>query len=195
MNDQHDAQAVEAAAKKGNSFSELVRFAIIAIAIVVPIRMFVAQPFMVNGASMDPTFFDGHYLIVDEISYRFEEPTRGAVVIFKYPLDPDKYFIKRLIGLPGETVSIKDGAVSIINKEHPEGFLLDEPYVAPENAKKDTMEFALGEKEYFVMGDNRLHSADSRLWGAVPEANLVGRPVLRLFPPAKIGTLPGNYHL
>ncbi len=171
-------------------WSELLEFAIIAVVIVIPFRMFVAQPFVVNGGSMDPTFADGQYLIVDQISFRFETPTRGSVIIFKYPKDESKYFIKRVIGLPGETVSIKDGVVTITNAEHKEGFSLTEPYIV--FAKKDTFSMTLDTGEYFVMGDNRAGSADSRYWGPMPKRDIVGRPILRLFPISTAGLLPGD---
>lgn len=173
------------------SFWELVRFAFLALAIVVPIRVFIAQPFIVDGSSMYPTFQDGQYLIVDEISYRLENPKRDDVVVFRYPNDPSKFFIKRIIGLPNETVDIKGSAVTIINKEHPEGFVLKEPYV--ENTSANDAHFVLKEGEYFVMGDNRPASSDSRYWGAVPEKLLIGKVFLRLFPITEIGILPGNY--
>lgn len=169
---------------------ELVEFVIIAVVIVIPFRMFIAQPFVVNGASMDPTFQDTEYLIVDQISYRFETPARGSVLIFKYPKNESKYFIKRVIGLPGETVKIKDGVVTIVNAENKAGFVLDEPYVA--FPKKDTSEMTLDTGEYFVMGDNRLGSADSRYWGPVPTKDIVGRPILRLFPISTASVFPGD---
>lgn len=165
-----------------NFWKELVKLALISILIVIPFRLYIAQPFIVDGASMDPTFETGDYLIVDEISYRFKTPERGSVLIFKYPRDPRKSFIKRVIGLPGETVSISEGQVKIINTEHPKGFILEEPYI--KISKKDTLVTSLDKDEYFVMGDNRLSSADSRLWGPVPKDNLVGRPIIRFFPPA-----------
>lgn len=173
------------------SFWELARFAIIAIAIVVPIRIFIAQPFIVSGSSMVPTFEDGQYLVVDEISYRLSDPERDDVVIFKYPNDTKKFFIKRIIGLPNETVDIKGNEVTIINKEHPDGFKLDQPYV--KNTTNNDIHFELKNDEYFVMGDNRIASSDSRYWGAVPKKLLVGRAFLRLLPINKIGILPGNY--
>jgi len=131
---------------------------------------------------MDPTFETGNYLIVDEFTYHFKKPERGSVLVFKYPRDPKKSFIKRVIGLPGETVSISLGQITIINEEHPEGFLLDEPYV--KLGKKDTANYILGQGEYFVLGDNRFSSADSRVWGPVPEENFIGRPIIRFYPPA-----------
>ena len=169
--------------KKGGSFWDLKewgKLALVAVFIVIPFRMYIAQPFIVDGASMDPTFRTGQYLIVDELSYNFRSPQRGSVLIFKYPKDPSKYFIKRIIGLPGETVNINEGVVTIINSSNPKGFSLDEPYI--KLPKKDTSSYTLGQKEYFVMGDNRFGSADSRLWGPVPRANFVGRPVVRFWP-------------
>jgi signal peptidase I len=101
---------------------EFVKFAIIALIIVVPIRMFIAQPFIVSGSSMFPTFHDGEYLIIDELSYNLGEPHRQDVVVFRYPKNPKKYFIKRVIGLPNETIIIKDGKITIKNSEFPEAF-------------------------------------------------------------------------
>jgi len=169
--------------KKGaNKFwKELGQLLLLAVFVVIPFRMFVAQPFIVDGASMDPTFMHKEYLIVDELSYRFSTPARGSVLIFKYPKDPSKYFIKRIIGLPGETVTIDNGQVTIINSAYPDGFLLDEPYVI--FSKPDNIAFTLSDNEYFVMGDNRLGSADSRMWGPVPKEDIIGRPIIRVWPP------------
>lgn len=181
----------EARLKSEKTFlRELIEFALIAVCIVLPLRLYIAQPFVVNGASMDPTFANGQYLIVDQISYRFENPLRGSVLIFKYPKDPSKYFIKRVIGLPGETVRIVNGTVSIINDENPDGFILEEPYIKYE--KKDSITMRLGSTEYFVMGDNRYGSADSRSWGALPAEDIVGRPFIRLFPITSFDVLPGD---
>lgn len=168
---------------------EVVKFAILAALIVLPIRFFIAQPFIVKGESMDPTFGDGEYLIVDEISYYTGEPARGDVVIFKYPKDPSKYFIKRIIGLPGDTVVIEDGRVTIRTKDNALGFPLSEPYV--KNASDESTTVKLRNGEYFVMGDNRQNSLDSRAWGALPRENIIGRAILRLFPPDEIGVFPG----
>lgn len=169
---------------------ELVRFILIAIIIVVPIRTLVAQPFIVSGSSMFPTFKDKEYLIVDQISYRFNEPERGDIVIFRYPLDPDKFFIKRVIGLPGEKVVIDDGEVSI--SKDGEKLNLDEPYL--QNVSSDSMNATLGVGEYFVMGDNRTASSDSRTWGLLPRENFVGKALIRLLPVDNIGLHPGEHH-
>lgn len=168
--------------EKGNFWKELGKLIILALVVVVPFRLYIAQPFIVDGASMEPTFHTGNYLIVDEITYRFREPERGSVLVFKYPKDPDKHFIKRVIGLPGELVSIQDGVVTITSNKYPSGLVLEEPYI--EFEKKESLKYTLGRGEYFVMGDNRLASADSRIWGAVPKTNIIGRPILRFYPPA-----------
>jgi len=170
---------------------DLVKFAALALAIVVPIRMFIAQPFVVSGESMFSTFHDGQYLIVDEISYLLSHPHRGDVVIFKYPLDTSRYFIKRVIGMPNEKISINKGVITIINKENPNGFVLDEPYI---REKFDTTgEYTTGDGEYFALGDNRNFSLDSRSWGVVPKKDLVGRAYLRLLPFNSISYLPGAF--
>lgn len=155
-------------------WKELAKLLVVAAVIVIPFRAYVAQPFIVDGASMDPTFSNGEYLIVDEFTYHFKSPERGSVLIFKFPKDTSKYFIKRVIGLPGETVTIKEGRLFIDGKE------FEEPYV--KFTKNDNLSYTLGQGEYFVMGDNRTASADSRLWGPVPEADIIGRPIIRLWP-------------
>lgn len=173
-----------------SSLAEIARFALIALIIVLPIRWYVAQPFIVSGASMETTFHNNDYLIVDQISYRFDEPERGDVVIFRYPRDHSKYFIKRLIGLPGDTVIIDGSSVIIKNDEHPEGIKLEESYAAlGKNNFDQTVE--LKEGEYFVMGDNRDHSSDSRVWGTLKREEIVGRAVVRLLPPNGLGLMPG----
>lgn len=168
---------------------DLIKFAVIALAIVVPIRMFIAQPFVVSGESMFPTFDDGQYLIVDEISYILNGPHRGDVVIFRYPNDPSRFFIKRIIGLPNEKVSIKDGVVTIINTENPTGFVLKEEYI--DEKFNTTADYTIGRDEYFVMGDNRNRSSDSRIWGMLPRKLMVGRAYLRLLPFKSVAFLPG----
>jgi signal peptidase I len=173
------------------SFWELARFALIAIAIVIPIRIFIAQPFIVSGSSMVPTFENGQYLIIDEISYRLNDPQRDDVIVFRYPNDTTKFFIKRIIGLPNETVDIKGTTVTITNKEHPEGFALDQSFI--KNNTNGNTHFELKNDEYFVMGDNRPASSDSRYWGAVPKKLLIGKVFLRLLPISEIGVLPGDY--
>ncbi len=177
--------------KSEHPLAEIVRFSLIAILIVVPVRMFIAQPFIVSGDSMMETFQSGEYLVVDQVTHYFEDPKRGEVVIFRYPRDPSKFFIKRVIGVPGDTVQIVDGEVTILNAENPTGFVLNEPYIEPMPQAAPLTE-TLGDREYFVMGDNRSESSDSRAWGVLQEERIVGRALVRLFPPTELAFLPGD---
>jgi len=151
--------------------------------------MFIAQPFIVSGKSMYPTFKNGEYLIVDELSKRTSGYTRGDVVILRYPNDPSEFYIKRVIGLPGEIVTVNAG-VTEITKPDGTKVILDEPYV--KNPKGDSMTRKLSDTEYFVMGDNRAQSSDSRAWGPVPARLMDGKALLRLFPPTRIELHPGQ---
>ena len=187
---------------------ETLYIVVISLIIVLPIRAFIAQPYIVSGASMDNTYQDGNYLIVDEISYRFNEPKRGDVIVLKAPasaLELQKLavtknvdYIKRIIGLPGETVEINGDEVKIYNTENPDGKVLSEPYI---NIDKNVaspfsdikLKITLKAGEYFVMGDNRHNSSDSRLWGILPRANIIGKSFIRLFPFNEIGVNPGQY--
>lgn len=174
-------------------FAEIFKFVIIAALIVLPVRLFIAQPFIVSGASMDPAFADGDYLIIDQLSHRFEDPHRGDVIIFRYPKDPSKFFIKRVIGLPNETVAIRSGVVVIKNNDHPDGFALTEGYITTKNKRIDDFSsFKLKDGEFFVLGDNRAASLDSRVWGAVPENLITGQPLIRVLPIQSISILPGE---
>jgi signal peptidase I len=175
---------------KENSFLEIVRFSILALLIVVPVRMFVAQPFLVSGASMEETFHNGDYLIVDRVSYTIHDPERGDVIIFRYPKDPSKFFIKRIIAIPGDTINIEGSKVTIKNTEFPNGFVIDEPYIKSMKSGINISE-TLGEREYFVMGDNRDESSDSRVWGVLQEERIIGKAFLRLFPPNSFDVMPG----
>lgn len=177
--------------KFAEGFWDLIKFATIAIVIVIPIRYFIAQPFVVSGDSMFPTFHNNQYLIVDELSYNLGKINRGDVVIFRYPNDPSRFFIKRIIGLPNEKISINNGTVTIFNKENPDGFKLNEPYI--DETFTTTAVFNTADSQYFVMGDNRNRSSDSRVWGTVPKKNLIGRAYLRLLPFADASYLPGSF--
>ena len=177
----------------GDFLKEIIKFSIIAFIIVVPIRLYVAQPFIVSGASMSPTFESGHYLIVDQLSYRFREPTRGDVIIFRFPQDPSKFFIKRIIGLPEETIEITEGVITIKNSDYPKGFFINEPYVELMQKRNTSSAVTLLDNEYFVLGDNRGASSDSRSWGPLQENLIVGKALLRLLPVTKLDILPVAY--
>ena len=176
--------------KKENAILDIVRFSLIALIIVIPVRTFIAQPFIVSGASMENTFHTGEYLIVDQLTYEFHTPKRGEVIVFRYPKDPSKFFIKRVIALPGETITIEGSTVRISNPQYPNGFILDEPYIKSMENGTDLTE-VLGDREYFVMGDNRDQSSDSRFWGVLQEERIIGRAFVRLFPPSQMDYLPG----
>ena len=158
------------------SFWELVRFALIALIIVIPIRLFIAEPFVVSGNSMVPTFENGDYLIVDKISYELGNIKRNDVAVFRYPNDP---------------VDIKGSEVTITNRESEESFTLDQPFV--KNFANNNTHLELKDDEYFVMGDNRSASSDSRYWGAVKRNFLQGKAFLRLLPVNQIDFWPGSY--
>jgi len=168
---------------------EVAKIIIISLCIVIPIRYFLFQPFFVKGMSMEPNFEDGEYLIVDEITPRIDSYQRGEVIVFKFPQNPSQYYIKRIIGLPGETLELRDGEIVIKNKENKDGFILDESkYLSADFGSQD-LKITLKEDEYFVMGDNRGASADSRRWGALPEKYIVGRVWLRAWPFPRFETI------
>ncbi len=160
---------------------EIVQIVVIAAAIIIPIRYFLVQPFYVRGASMEPTFLDREYLLIDEITYRFREPQRGDVVVFRYPRDPSEFFIKRVIGLPGDTVDVANGKVIVTNDLHSGGVVLEEEYTSVPGTT-GTEHVTLNPDEYFLMGDNRPASMDSRSFGPVKREYVVGRVWLRGLP-------------
>jgi len=164
------------------SAGELIQVALIVTAIVLPIRYFLVQPFYVKGASMEPNFEDKQYLIIDEITYRVREPKRGEICVFRYPNDPSQFFIKRIIGLPGETVTVSGGHVTITTPAGQIETLDESAYLASSVVTAGEKSVTLGTNEYFVMGDNRTNSLDSRIFGPVPRANIVGRVMLRGWP-------------
>lgn len=178
--------------KKQGGLKEIVRFTITAVIIIFIVRIYIAQPFVVNGASMDPTFASNDYLIVDELSYRFEEPKREDVIIFRYPRNTSTFFIKRIIGLPGETVIMQNGDIIIKNKDNIQGMKIEDNHVENSRRTNDTFSISLGPTEYFVMGDNRAQSSDSRSWGPLERKYIIGRPITRLLPFSKIALFPGK---
>lgn len=161
---------------------EVVETVVISLAIVLFVRTFLFQPFFVKGESMLPNFSSGDYLIVDEITPRFQELKRGEVIVFKNPKNPSIFFIKRIVALPKERIVIKNGKIYIYNKEHPTGFELKEPYLS-ESFTPGNIDLTLKENEYFVLGDNRKASYDSRAWGPLKKSNIVGVVRLRAWPP------------
>lgn len=160
---------------------DTIEVAIIALIVVYLIRTFIFQPFFVEGSSMFPTFKNGDYLIIDELTYRFREPQRGEVIVFHSPQQEKDYYIKRIIGLPNEEVEVKEGNIIIYNKDHPNGFVLNESYLLDDQTPGD-LKISLKENEYFVLGDNRYASYDSRAWGTFTEDKIIGLVRLRIWP-------------
>ncbi len=161
---------------------ELIKIVLIALVVIIPIRYFLFQPFYVRGASMEPNFYDNEYLIVDEITYRFADPERGDVVVVKVPEKKSDFLIKRIIGLPGETVEIKDGHIIIYNDDNTDGFVLPENYLKEGLSTSGYKKEEVSEGEYYIMGDNRPVSLDSRSFGPLDGNNIVGRAWLRVWP-------------
>jgi len=156
---------------------EILKIVIIALVIVIPIRYFLFQPFIVKGQSMEPNFENGNYLIIDELSFRFRDPRREEVVVFRYPRNPSQRFIKRIIGLPGEKIEIKAGSIMVNDQ------ILDESEYLPFGLQTPgNIQISLNENEYFVLGDNRISSFDSRQWGPLPRKNIIGRVYFRAWP-------------
>lgn len=187
----------------GGVIWEVVKMVFWVVVIIVPLRVFLIQPFFVQGASMEPNFEDHEYLIINELGYKttevgfnygekeinfftvksFKELGRGDVVVFRYPKNPSIYYIKRIIGLPGEKIEIGDKKVKIYNSENPQGFVLDESEYLPVSEETSGDQIVqLSDREYFVMGDNRQYSSDSRSWGPVPEEDIIGKVLLRAWP-------------
>lgn len=210
---QHSTQPVAAkpspdkgAPKKSGAMSEVLEFVwetakvvIVSLIIILPVRYYLIQPFFVKGSSMVPNFHDKEYILVDKWTYRLGEPERGDVIIFRYPDNPKEYFIKRILGLPGETVVAgNDNSVVVYNERYQEGFTVSEagylpeinPTYCPGGTKFCGIRVTLAEDEYYVMGDNREHSSDSRFFGPVNKSYFSGMAWLRLWPFSRLGFIP-----
>lgn len=168
-------------------FVDIVETLVVAAAIFVVVYLFLLQPHQVRGASMEPNLSDGQYILTDKISYRFSDPSRGDIIVFKAPVDENFDYIKRIIGLPGETISIVGGEIIIKNSGNPNGFTLGEPYPfngvnSPGEILSGEVEFTIPEDKYFVFGDNREQSFDSREWGELPKENIIGKGWVKYWP-------------
>ena len=184
---------------KKEILKEIIVFCTIAFCIILPFRIWVAEPYIVSGQSMFPTFDTGHYLIVSKISYELGSPIkRDSVVVFKFPpsagvpQEDGKDLIKRVIGIPGDTVTENGNIVTISNSQSSTTETLDQSYVGSAEQMSLNFTITLKPNQYFVMGDNRANSYDSRYWGVLPREDIIGEPILRLWPINKIGILPGD---
>jgi signal peptidase I len=171
----------------GEFFLDIIQVIVFAMAIFLFVYLLILQPHKIKGASMSPNYPDGEYLLTDKVTYRFKEPSRGDIIVFKAPTGNGEEFIKRIIGLPGERISIKNGTIYINNQK------LEEPYITKDIKTNggaflpEGEEVVVPEGKYFVVGDNRLHSSDSRIWGFVPKEKITGRAWLIYWPLNKAG--------
>ena len=164
------------------AFLEVLEVAVIAVGVVFLVRTFLVQPFLVSGSSMSPNFSNGDYVLVDELTYDLRAPQRGEVVVFHDPQDYSTYFIKRIIGLPNERVTIKNDTITVFNADHPQGFALGESYLPKGTDTSGNYDFTLSSSTYLLLGDNRPASYDSRIWGPLPTKGIVGLVRVRLWP-------------
>lgn len=180
--------------KLGIFLLELIKIALLAGLTIGLVRYFLFKPFSVKGSSMSPAFEENEYLIVDEITYRLRAPERGEVVVFKAPNSSSDKYLKRIIGLPGEKVKIEDNKIIICSETYPRCTVVDESYIS--ETTEGTVTVTLGPDEYFVLGDNRDASYDSRRFGAISKSSIVGRAVFRGWPFHRISTFTApEYHL
>lgn len=183
---------IKSIASQSLDFLETIALAFV---IFLVIDTFVMQPHIVKGGSMLPVFHTSERIFTESVSYRFQPPKRGDIIVFRYPLAPENDYIKRIIGLPGEEINIANDKITIINAQYPQGFVLKEPYLGEGTktlGKKFLMEnatYKIPADNYVVFGDNREESSDSREWGAVPKANIVGRVFLRYWPPSALSLI------
>ncbi len=162
---------------------EIIETVVLSLIIFFFITTFLLQNFRVLLSSMEPALHEGQFIMVNKLAYRLHPPERGDVIILKYPRNPERDFVKRIIGLPGENVEIIEGKV------HINGQPLQEPYVRyPSNYSWGPRK--VGKDEFFVLGDNRLNSHDSRAWGMLPRENIVGKALLCYWPPQYWGLMP-----
>ncbi len=181
-----------------NFIIDVLETVVIALSIFAVIYLFAFQPHEVNGESMDGIgkFHNGQYILTDKLTYKFREPVRGEVVVFKYPLDERYDYIKRIVGLPGEEIMLRDNKITIYNAAHPDGFTLNEDEYLADTVVTSGRAFLeegvitkIPSGNYFVMGDNRPQSADSRTWGFVPKDEIIGRSLFRYWPPQEMGLI------
>lgn len=159
------------------------------------LRSFLIQPFVVDGQSMEPNFQNQEYLIVEKLSYKLHQPQRGDVIVFRAPSNPEYDYIKRIIALPGETVTVKMGQIYINGNELEENYLSKGEKTLIGSDEKMTLERTLGANEYFVLGDNRDHSSDSREFGVLAEKMIIGRAWVSVYPWEFFGTIKNPQYI
>lgn len=177
--------------KVGGFLLDIVETFVIALAIFVLMYLFLFQPHQVKGNSMYPNFHDEEYLLTDKITYRLSEPKRGDVIVFKAPRQEEYDYIKRIAGVPGDTIKVEGCQIFVNNQPLEEDYLAEGTCTNSGRFWQSGQNITLAEGEYFVVGDNRPYSSDSRDWGAVPEENIVGKAWVRYWPVDRVGIIKG----
>lgn len=173
--------------KIGAFFLDIIQTVVVALSIFVIVYLFFFQPHQVKGSSMSPSFLNGEYLLTDKITYRFQEPKRGDVIVFIAPKNEEYEYIKRIIGLPGDSIRIAGGDIFINQKKSEELYLPKDLKTRSGSFLREDQLFSIPAEEYFVAGDNRSHSSDSREWGTVPRENIIGKAWFRYWPLTEFG--------
>lgn len=174
----------------GAFFLDTIQVIVFALAIFSFVYLLILQPHKIDGLSMYPNFDDGEYLLTDKVSYRFHEPQRGDVVVFKAPTsDEGTEFIKRIIGLPGEQISLKNGRFYVNGKALEEDYLSNDVFTSSGNFLEDGDNIIIPEGRFFVAGDNRPYSSDSRSWGFITKDAITGRAWLTYWPVNMAGVI------
>jgi signal peptidase I len=178
----------------GSFFLEIIQVVVFAVSIFLFIYLLILQPHKIKGASMEPNFHDGEYLLTDKVSYRFGDPERGDVIVFKAPPDFNEEFIKRIIGLPGDSIKVENGKVYLNGQERLEKFLPSEFRTNPGSFASEGREMTVPENQYLVFGDNRDHSFDSRNFGFISRDKITGKAWVIYWPPSEVGAIenPNN---
>lgn len=170
-------------------FFDVLESIVVALAIFVVVYLFLYSPHQVKGASMEPNFHDGQYILTNKYDYRFNDPKRGDVIVFKSPQNPDVDYIKRIIGLPGERIKLVNNHYYINDVELIEPYIGSDLYTYNGSYLKENMEIVVPENYYFVSGDNRPRSSDSREWGPIERSSIIGKSQLRYFPFDQFGLI------
>jgi len=168
-------------------FLDFLETIVVSLAIFAVVYIFLFQPHQVDGRSMEPNFHNGEYILTDKLSYRLHAPNRGDVVVFHSPQDERNDFIKRIIGIPGDTLMVKGGFVYINGTKLEEKYINDPDQVLAGRFLREGESYEVAPEQYIVMGDNRLHSSDSREWGPVNQSSIVGRAFFRYWPVPAFG--------
>lgn len=179
----------------GSHFVEFIQTLVIFAAIASAIYLFLAQPHKVSGKSMYPNFDNGDYIITDKVTYRFSEPQRGDIVVFKNPKDESQDFIKRIMAVPGDTIKIQDGHIYLNGERLKEPFINSDIITNPGFFLQEGETIAVPDEKYIVIGDNRSNSSDSREWGFIEKKEIIGRVFVRYWPSNAIGLYPAEYHI